>query len=607
MSYPLLVMPAMFHWLSVHVNQGLNHVIDNYYLPLLSRSLRNPLGPICIGIAVVVASLGLVKAGVTPWDAFPKVDSNEISASITYPDGTPSTLTAATAEMIEHSILDLNQEWEQRGEPLVRTTRLAVGEVRDPSQLGPEGRATGSHVARVDVELVPAESRHISSQEIIAMWRERTGAVAGVESITFGEAAIGPGGTPIEFRLLGDKLHMDEIEAAVERCKEKLATYRGVVDIRDDSRQGKWEFQIRVNDKAKGLGVSLLQIAQTVRAAYFGEEAMRLQRGRHEVKLMVRYPEEERRKVESFDDIYVRALDGTEYPLSELADVTVKRGYSEINRIDQKRSIAIIADITPGVGNAADTVNDLKGTFMPGLLEQYRNVEVLWEGQQQQTSDSISSLGRGLLIALVAVFVLLTIEFKSYGQPIMIMLILPFGLVGALWGHAVMGLPLTLFSVFGLVALTGIVVNDSIVLVDAINHRVSDGLSVREAILDGCKRRFRPVLLTSVTTIAGLAPMLFETSFQAQFLIPLAVTIVFGLGCTTLVVLGMVPLQYQVYGRLFLRHLPQDDDELVLPGEARLKMAESQSTAGKGTNDYAGNWTTAARPVSNTSTEPIET
>ena len=259
---------------------------------------------------------------------------------------------------------------------------------------------------------------------------------------------------------------------------------------------------------------------------------MRLQRGRHEVKLMVRYPPEERKSIEQFNEIRVRSPDGTEYPITELADITVKRGVSEINRIDQLRSIAVLADVVESVGNAQETVNDLKrtGGFLEQLQQQYPRISVLWEGQQQQTTDSISSLIRGLMIAIVAMFVLLTIEFRSYFQPLMILMILPFGLVGALWGHAIMGMSITLFSVFGLVALTGVVVNDSIVLVDAINHRRrDDGLELLPALESACQRRFRPVLLTSVTTIAGLTPMLFETSFQAQFLIPLAVTMVFGL------------------------------------------------------------------------------
>jgi len=279
---------------------------------------------------------------------------------------------------------------------------------------------------------------------------------------------------------------------------------------------------------------------------------MRLQRGRHEVKLMVRYPQDERRSLMNFEDIRVRTGDGKEYPLTELAEVTVLRGYSEINRVDQLRSIAILADVDEQKANARETVADLRRSFMPQLLQEFPEVTVMWEGQQQQTFESVTSLVRGLAIALIAMFVLLTVEFRSYFQPLMIIAIIPFGIVGAIWGHALMGLTITLFTIFGIVALTGVVMNDSIVLIDYINHRRDAGASLYEALIDSGRRRFRPVLLTSVTTIAGLIPMLTETSFQAQFLIPLAATLVFGLMLATIMVLILIPAYYVVYGRLVL-------------------------------------------------------
>jgi multidrug efflux pump subunit AcrB len=277
---------------------------------------------------------------------------------------------------------------------------------------------------------------------------------------------------------------------------------------------------------------------------------------------MVRYPKEDRRSLAEFDRLHVRTIDGAERPLTELAEVTVRRGLSEINRVDQLRSVTISADVDESVGNAREIVSTLQSEFMPGLLARHSGVSVRWEGQQEQTIESVQSLMVGLGVALVGMWVLLTIEFRSYFQPLLILAIIPFGAVGAVAGHAIMQLPLTMFSLFGLVALTGVVVNDSIVLIDFINHRLEDGLPLRAALLDAGRRRLRPVFLTSVTTIAGLFPLLIEQSFQAQILIPMAVSLCFGLMITTFLVLLLVPTFYFAYARI-----TGADDELEVPIE----------------------------------------
>jgi multidrug efflux pump subunit AcrB len=288
---------------------------------------------------------------------------------------------------------------------------------------------------------------------------------------------------------------------------------------------------------------------------------MRLQRGRHEVKLMVRYPSEQRRSLADFDEIRIRAGDGSERPLTELADVTIDRGFSEINRVDQLRSITVTADLDDTRANASQIVEDLQANFMPGLFAKYPNVRVRWEGQREESDESMQSLFVGFLLAIFGMYCLLTLEFRSYFQPFLILTIIPFGFMGAIWGHAVMGLPLTIFSMFGLVSLTGVVVNDSIVMVDFINHRLEAGTPLITSLLEAGRRRFRPVLLTSMTTVAGLAPMLLETSFQAQVLVPMAATLAFGLIASTILVLITVPTLYSVYGRLVGIKLGTDDEE----------------------------------------------
>jgi multidrug efflux pump subunit AcrB len=400
--------------------------------------------------------------------------------------------------------------------------------------------------------LVEGELRDVTSEQFISEWRQLAGEFTGTESLIFGTENIGPGGKTIEFKLLAstEPEAVRQLEAAIEKCKEWLVQYPGVIDIDDDSRPGKWEYQVKVKPKAETMGVSLADLAGTIRASFYGEEVMRLQRGRHEVKLMVRYPQNERRTLATLDDIRVTGPDGVQRPIGELADVAVERGYSEINRLGQKRSITVTADIDVAKSSltSSQITGDMEKRLMPTLKAEFPLVRVRWEGQQEQTNESLKSLGVGFVVALFAMFVLLTMEFKSYFQPFLILAAIPFGIAGAVFGHAFMGMPLTLFSMFGLVALAGVVVNDSICLIDFINLRVREGHPLRSALREAGCLRFRPVMLTSITTIGGLMPLLLEKSFQAQFLVPMATSMAFGLMMTTMLVLILVPVMYSFFG-----------------------------------------------------------
>jgi len=549
-SYPLRKIAVPLNWANRRFSRFLDFVILRLYTPALRYCLRRPAMPLSISLAVLLLTLSLVFNGTVPWNMFPKLDARKIQASVIFPDGTPSHVTDEASQRIERAIQAVNERYKQQGEPIVTLIHRMVGQVTSQSPGGASDRTEGSHAGSVHVELVDNEQRTVTSQQIIEEWRQEVGQIPGTESLNFRSLAMGPGGRPIEFKLLAPAGQMKSLEAAVEECKQKLASYSGVFDIEDDSRPGKWEVQLQVEDDAHVLGVPLESIAGTVRAAYYGEEVMRLQRGRHEVKLMVRYPAEERRSMANFSELRVDTGDGIKRPITELAKINIERGYSEINRLDQMRSITITADIDESKANAAAIVGDMQASFMPQLLEEHPRVGVRWEGQQEQSVESMRSLFVGLLIALVAMFVLLTLEFSSYVQPAIIMAVIPFGTIGALWGHAVMGLPLTLFSVMGLVALTGVVVNDSIVLVDFINSRIKQGVSLTEAVIQSGRRRFRPVLLTSMTTVAGLLPVLMETSLQAQLIIPMANSLCFGLMLSTVLVLFLVPTFYSIYGKL---------------------------------------------------------
>ncbi|MCA9200590.1 MAG: efflux RND transporter permease subunit, partial [Planctomycetales bacterium] len=571
--YPLSFVVRFFARVNAWATMWLARFIDGPYSTALTWAVRNPWSTISGAFAIFLITVGMVIAGLVPFNIFPKLDSNYIIGNVTFPDGTPTQVADDATMQMANALREVCQEF-GGGTTLLTKLHRNVGSLTGGDPLRGDG-ASGGHVGSIDAELVDTTLRSVKSDEIIAAWRKKVGPIPGTDSLRFGTPNFGPGGKPVEFKLLANSGHESYLEPAIEDCKEKLANYAGVFDIEDDSRPGKIEFQIEVKDDAKSLGISTQQLIDTVRSAYYGAEVMRLQRGRHEVKLMVRYPKSERSNFASFDDIRIRTGDGEERPITEIAEIQTVRGFSEINRLDQKRSVTISADLDETVGNARNIVADLKKTFEPELLAKYPGISVRWEGQQEQTQESLSSLGLATVVALFVMFVLLTLEFRSYLQPLIIMMIIPFGVIGAILGHWAMGLPLTLFSFFGLVALTGVVVNDSIVLVDFINHRVRAGLPIEDAVIDAGKRRFRPVLLTSATTVAGLAPILMESSFQAQILIPMATSLGFGLLLATILVLLLVPTLYKIYRQL----LPVTDDELeddaapILTSEATLESA----------------------------------
>ncbi|MFN9723263.1 MAG: efflux RND transporter permease subunit [Planctomyces sp.] len=561
------------------LNSGTTYVLETFlrvvYGPIIRFCAAFPAITVSLALTFLLLTAALVTSGTVPSIFFPKLDAPEVISTVIFPDGTPARITDAATQRVERAIQEINERHSAPGRPLIRVTHRMVGLVRDNMPGG--GQTTeGSHAGTVYAELVDGALRDVTSEQVVQEWRAAVGRIPGAETLTFGSQSRGPGGKPIEFKLLAATENMQQLEQATEETKQRLAGFRGVYDVADDSTPGKWELQLREKPGAQSLGVPLESIARTVRASYYGEEVMRLQRGRHEVKLMVRYPESDRQSLSRFDEIRVDAGDGIQRPITELADVAVTRGYSEINRIDQKRSITISADLDEKLGNAKEIVASMRSDFMPQLLQKYPGLRVRWEGQQEQDEESVRSLGIGLFIALIAMYVLLTMEFTSYGQPLVVMAVIPFGIVGAVIGHWMMGIPLTLFSTLGLVALTGIVVNDSIVLVDFINGAVRSGTPLEQAVLEAGSRRFRPVMLTSLTTIAGLAPILSETSFQAQLVIPMAASLCFGLATSTILVLVLVPVFYLIYARIFGVSV----DAVTAAERGEVPTAESLAAAG---------------------------
>tara|TARA_R110002049_G_scaffold285698_1_gene466756 strand:+ start:167930 stop:171133 length:3204 start_codon:yes stop_codon:yes gene_type:complete len=541
-------------WLFAQINRAvttfLDWFIESIYLVVLRWALRNQIIVLSLCVGLLLVSVGIVRSGIVPFLIFPRVDQSSLTAEVKYPDGTPASLADEATRRIEDAILKVGREAAEEGltthpDSIVMYTHRTVGRGPVAGFGGGGDASSGSHVGGVSVRLVPVEDREIWGQEITQRWRQAAGRFPGAESVSFGGRG-GPAGNAIELRLMAGSEYLDEVNQAVARVQQKLREYDSVDDIATDSHPGKWEYQLRIRDDAQAMGVTLADLAGTVRASYYGDEVMRLQRGRHEVQLRVRYPREERESLAGFDDIRVRLDDGDERPLTELVDIAIERGPAEISRIDQMRSIIVTADVDEESGNAYNIVQDLDQHFLPELQAEFPNVRFRWQGQQEQTTESVNNLTLGFCGALAGMFLLLTIQFRSYSQALLILSIIPFGFIGAILGHVVMGLQLTLFSIFGIVALSGVVVNDSIVLVDFANRRRQAGMAMHDALIDAGRRRFRPVILTSVTTIAGMLPILLEQSRQAMVVVPMAASLSFGLMLATAIVLVLGPTLYSL-------------------------------------------------------------
>lgn len=525
--------------------QLLRIVIERYYSPVLKYVVKNRYLSFSIGLGALIICLGVVKGGYIPFVFFPKGESNWIIAEVEYPLGTPFEVTEKTIEHLESKAFELNRvfpEVSDKTGSLVTNTFSLVGVI--PRRDWKPGDS-GGHCGEVWIELIPSEKRpDLSVNRVLNKWRALVGELPGVEKLSFTILGGGPGGNPIEIQLAGKDF--DQLKQAAEELKAEIKSYPGTFDISDDFKPGKEERRIRIKDGAKSLGITMSDIARQIRQAFYGEEALRIQRGRDDLKVMVRYAEHNRRSIAGIEEMWIRTRDGREIPIEEVADITRGRAYSVIHRVDRKRVITVSSDLDEEIANASKIVADLKTDFLPKLSDRYPGLKFDLEGQEKRTRESLDSLKRGFILALMGIFLLLASQFRSYVQPVIIMIVIPFGLIGAIIGHLVMGFSITIISIFGIVALSGIVVNDSLILIDFINRSERKGTEIDTAILESGKVRFRPVILTSMTTIAGLLPLLLERSFQAQFLIPMAVSISFGLLVATILTLLYVPVLFMI-------------------------------------------------------------
>ena len=525
------------------VAYGLEMFIEKIYQPCLKVALKWRYLTVAFFIAITAVLISLAVTGRVGWTPFPRVDHEVITVSLEMPLGTDFDVTNSYMEKIEEAAYEIRDTFKDHdGSSLIHGILFYGG-------TNGEGNNGASHLGSILMQLVPPEKRtkQITASEVSQKWRELIGPLPGEARLSI-RAEIMHGRNPIDIRLTGPDFQ--ELDRAADDVKAYLNTSDGVFDISDSFEGGKEEIQLKVKPEAEILGITSMDLGRQVRQAYFGEEAQRVQRGRDDVRVMVRYPIEDRRSVSTVESMKIRLEDGTEVPFSEVAEVKNGRGFAKIFRVDRHRTINVTADVDKGKVNMADLNSDM-AEKVEGILSEYPHITYSLDGESKDSRETAGSLKTGLYFTLFAIYALLAIPFRSYLQPLIVMSIIPFGLAGAILGHMVLGMSLSMLSLFGMLALAGVVVNDSLVLVDYVNKRKSEGMTLLDAAHTAGGARFRPILLTSITTFAGLTPLLLEKSTQAQFLIPMAVSLGFGILYATFVTLFLVPANYLILEDVF--------------------------------------------------------
>ena len=526
----------------------LEWIIHQAYRPFLERCLAWRYLSASVGVAALTLTAGLILGGWIGFVFLPQVPADNVAAILTMPQGTPAEVTARVVRRLESSAIRLQRELESETDEKIFTHMLAlVGDqplrAAQRENRGRNASYSGAHLGEVNIELTPAEERSVSSIEIARRWRELAGPIPDATELTFTSSLFSVG-EPINIQLTGPDYA--ELRNAAEKLKTRLAEYPGVLDIADSFRPGKKEVKLALTEEAHLLGLTMSDLARQVRQAFYGEEAQRIQRGRDDVRVMVRYPQSERRSMNNLETMRLRTPEGVEVPFSVAARTEPGRGYAAIRRTDRQRIVSVTADVDESRTNANEVLADVTANVLPAIVLAHPRVRFSLEGEQREQQETMEGLSRSFGMALFVIFGLLAIPFRSYLQPLIIMAVIPFGFVGAVLGHIIMGLNLTILSIFGLVALSGVVINDSLVMVDFINRRRKEGKGLQEAIRESGMARFRPILLTSLTTFAGLTPLLFEKSLQAQLLIPMATSLGFGVIFGTAVILILVPVTYAI-------------------------------------------------------------
>jgi len=515
-------------------SRGMEWFVARIYMPLLSKALYWRYISLCTAISCLLLTIGLANSGILKFEVFPEVDGFVATATVEFPNGTPPAVTREAVDQVEKALLRLAKKTDTiSGAPLIKDRLAIVGQTLGAIP------SNGPHFGAVQAIMLESENRGIHSKDIMIAWEREIGPIAGIKSLTFEGLQHGPPGAPIEVWLQGRD--MNHILAAADDLMQRLRQFDGVYQIRSDFSPGKNEVRLELKPEARSLGLTVNDLARQIYAGYYGDEAVRLQRGRDDIRVKVRYTADERSRFAELKNVRIRTPGGQEVPLMSVANVRLAPGYSTITRTDGIRRVAVSADVDTKRANASEIFAELSSGFFPEMIRRYPDLHVDLQGEQKKMRESFSSLYVGFPLAVLGILIIVSTMFRSYAQPFVILFTVPFGIVGGILGHLLMGYNLSIMSIFGMVALAGVVVNDAIVLIERINENLAEGIPFFEAIIKGGARRFRAIFLTTLSTVGGLMPLILETDLQARFLIPMAISIAAGVTFATLLTLVLIP------------------------------------------------------------------
>ncbi len=532
------------------IDHFIKNIVDTKYVGLLRWVQGNRHLTIAISVAILLSSFGLIAGGFIKFRFMSEIEADEVTVSLTMPPGTPFRETEKWIRFIEAegraAVVESdinNEDGVTNLEHLFSLVGAQMSERGGPAH-GVGGDVNSANLGQIKLLLTDPDIRTIKTAELAKQWRERVGDIPGAEELSF-KADLISGGADIEIQLTHSDYSM--LLIATERLKEAMEGYAGAKEVADSHIEGKREIKLGLKPEAKNYGISERDLAMQVRAAFYGSEALRIQRGQNEVKVLVRYPLEDRRSLATVDRMRIRTPHGVEIPFNQAAYVEEGRGYNTIARAERRRVVTVTSKVDDRIANASEVLADIEANVLPQLVNDYPGLSYDLEGESKNQKEAMADLGQAFLFALLMIFGLLAIPFRSFLQPLIVMSAIPFGFVGALFGHLIMGYSFSIISMFGIIALTGVVVNSSLVMIDFINRSRRKGFNAEEAIVEAGRRRFRPIIMTSLTTFFGLTPIIFETSLQARFLIPMALSLGFGVLFATAITLVLVPALYLVF------------------------------------------------------------
>jgi len=515
-------------------SEGLHTFVDNHYSPFLVKCLQRRYLTLSVFISLLILTIGLLAGGVLRSVFFPDIAADFVQVDLLMNEGTPAARTHDAIRQLQDGLWELDAEISK--EQGVESGALVSGVL---------SFALNDTSGQIITELVKEENAVIAGPEVLRRWREHVGEVPGAKQLGFSVAEGPGGGAAISLQLIGADI--EQVGRASQELTRRMSTYQGLYDIRNSYERGRPEIKLNVKPEAEALGITLQDLASQVRAGFYGTEVQRIQRGQDEVKVMVRFPRDERDSVGYLDNMKIRTPNGGRVPFRAVADVELTESPSLIQRFDRERAVRVSAEVDKEKYEPKKIQDDIMKKELPEVLAKFPGVRFKLSGVSQQQVEIQGDLLRGGLLAIFLIYALMAIPLKSYAQPLIIMSVIPFGIIGALIGHLILGIPVSMTSYFGIIALSGVVVNDSLILVDFVNREREAGIPLTRAVRNAAKTRFRAILLTSLTTFLGLAPIaIFETSLQAQLVVPMAASLAFGILFATVITLLLIPVLYLI-------------------------------------------------------------